>query len=525
MINSFYDVAVIGAGPAGLTAALAANERKAKTLLVEREENLGGNLKQNIHDGFGLLRFGKKLTGPEYAHILVSQLLESNVEIARQTFVTKIEKHPFGFSLTLVNSNGIIKTACKSIVFACGSRELTSRQIGIHGRHSAGIFTAKTIQYYINILGKMPGKRCVIFGSNDAGLIMARRLKLEGAEVLGVYEAKPAASGLKHNVYQCLKDFDIPLFTKKTITRVLGEERLNAVEISSVDENMIPIQGTEEIIKCDTLILSAGLIPENELMDVFNLPLDKRTKGPVADQHNMTMLEGIFCCGNALFENNLTDFVSESGYTAGQAAAKWALKGWTSLKKNENEGFHYAEIKADNSLMYVVPQHLNLDTLSSSTILCFRSKKDLGKSLLLITLDGIEIFRKVYQRLCPPEMERIIMDFTSLNIKKGSLINFSLLPAERKYEEIDFTKAETISPGSSLTTTVHTIFPEVPVLPVKIKGEVPKDKINMIIRELSDVMISERIGIGETIAANILGTGCDIIATSNKLKEISRKSA
>jgi len=319
---------------------------------------------------------------------------------------------------------------------------------------------------------------------------------------------------------------------------VLGEERLNAVEISSVDENMIPIQGTEEIIKCDALILSPDLIPENELMEIFNLPLDERTKGPVADQHNMTMLEGIFCCGNALFENNLTDYVSESGDLAGQAAAKWALKGWTSMRKNGNESFlhaqaaqaaseiislrtttegSHAEIKADDSLMYVVPQRLNLDTLSPSTLLCFRSKKDMGKSLLSITLDGIEIFKKVYSRLRPPEIERIVLDFTDMNIKKGSLINFSLLPLQQEYEENDLEKEELLSPILSLTTTVRTIFPKVPVLPVKIKGEVPKEKIKMIIRELSDVMISERIGIGETVAGNILGTGCDVIATSNKL--------
>jgi thioredoxin reductase len=420
MITS-YDVIVIGAGPAGLAAALASDGRGAKTLLVEREAHFGGILKQCIHDGFGLVRFGEKLSGPEYAHRFTNLIPKSGVETAAFTFVSRIEKCQTGFLLTLVNSSGVIKTECKSITLACGCRERTSRQIGIHGRHCAGILTAGTAQYYTNILGKLPGKRCVILGSGDIGLIMARRLKLEGAQVLGVYEAKPAASGLLRNVYQCLEDFDIPLYTSKTVTRVFGEGRVNAVEISSVDENMTPVSGTEQIIECDALILSVGLIPENELAQSLGVPLDVRTRGPVTDQNYMTMTDGVFCCGNALHVNDLVDYVSESGEIAGQFAAQFAQ---AQFERS------FAEVKTDGSLLYIVPQRLNVNKLNVPVIFYFRSGKEMGKTRLTVTLDEKEFFTKTYPRLRPPEMERLEQDFKNMNIAQGSVINFSLSEAE-----------------------------------------------------------------------------------------------
>jgi len=424
MLTNFYDVIIIGAGPAGLAAALAADEYGTKTLLIERDANLGGILKQCIHDGFGVIKFGEKLTGPEYAHRYVSKLSKSNVEVAALTFVTKITKQPFGFSLTLVNTDGIVNTACKSIVFACGCRERTSRQIGIHGRHAAGVITAGTAQYYTNVLGKMPTKRCVILGSGDIGLIMARRLKLEGADVVGVYEAKPSTSGLLRNIYQCVEDFNIPLFTGKTVTRVFGEGRLNAVEITSVDENMEPIPDTEEIIECDALILSVGLIPENELAEGLNISINKNTKGPVTDQEYMTMLDGAFCCGNALHVNDLVDYVSDSGEAAGHAAAMWASSGWINAHKSGNRSF--AEVTTDDNLLYIVPQRINVNRVIAPTTFYFRSNKEMGKSLLSVTLNGNEIYRKIYPRFRPPEMERLVLDFEELIINSGSTVNFSL---------------------------------------------------------------------------------------------------
>jgi len=409
------DVAVIGGGPAGLAAALAADKNGARTMLIEREAKLGGILKQCIHDGFGLVRFGEKLSGPEYAQRFISQISDSCLSFATLTFVSRIKRAESGFILTLVNRNGIINVECNSIIFACGCRERTSRQIGIHGRHTAGVFTAGTAQYYTNILGKMPTKRCVILGSGDIGLIMARRLTLEGAQVIGVYEAKPAASGLTRNVYQCLEDYNIPLHTSKTVTRLFGTGRINAVEVSSVDNNMEPIPGTEQIIECDALILSVGLIPENELAESLDIPMDSRTKGPVSDQHCMTMADGVFCCGNALHVNDLVDYVSESGEAAGQAAALW-----------RSEKREFAEIICDDRLLYAVPQKLNVANLDSPVIVYFRSKDEMCKARLTVTLDGKELYAKTYPRLRPPEMERLELDFKAMNVKAGSIVKMAL---------------------------------------------------------------------------------------------------
>lgn len=415
MTAAYYDVAVIGAGPAGLAAALAADGQGAKVVLIEREARPGGILKQCIHDGFGLVRFGEKLSGPEYAHRFIEKLPHTDIDTLTLTYVTGIEKRPDGFDITVVNRDGVSTAACKSIVLACGCRERTSRQIGVHGRHCAGVFTAGTAQYYTNILGKMPTKRCIILGSGDIGLIMARRLKLEGADVVGVYEAKPTASGLMRNVYQCLEDFSIPLHTSKTATRVFGDGRLSAVEISDVDENMVPIKGTEQVIKCDALILSVGLIPENELAESLGIPLDARTKGPVCDQSCMTMTDGVFCCGNALHVNDLVDYVSESGEAAGRAAAAYSPR-----------ERRFAEVKADESLLYVVPQRIDLRELDAPVIVYFRSAADMDKTKLSVTAGGREIFKKTYARLRPPEMERAEIDFSKAGLEPGSSIGFLL---------------------------------------------------------------------------------------------------
>jgi thioredoxin reductase len=419
MKTAYFDVAVIGGGPAGLAAALAADECGAKTLLIEREAELGGILKQCVHDEFGLARFGEKLTGPEYTHRFIRRIPESGVETAVFTFVSRVENKHNDFELTLVNRDGVILATCKSIVLACGCRERTPRQTGIHGAYPAGIFTAGTAQYFTNILGKIPGKRCVILGSGDIGLIMARRLKLEGAEVLGVYEARPSANCLIHNINQCLDDFDIPLHTGKTVTRVFGEGRVTAVEITSVDTNMIPVPGTEQIIECDALILSAGLIPENELAESLGVPLDARTMGPVTDQNHMTMIDGVFCCGNALHINDLVDYVSESGESAGRAAANYAADKSMGPRS-------FAEMNADDSLIYTVPKKLNVNALNGPAVIFFRSKRDMGMTRLTVTSNGNETYRKIYPRLRPAEMERLELDFHKMNIRSGNIIRFSL---------------------------------------------------------------------------------------------------
>lgn len=326
-----YDVTVIGGGPAGLAAAISACDNGAKTLVIEREERLGGMLKQCIHDGFGLSRFGERLAGPEYVERFMKTLYEKDIDVCLRTFVTRVEKLGEGFCVVVVSSEGLKKIHTKTLVLATGCRERSAKQVFIHGTRPAGVFTAGTAQHFTNRLGVLPTKRCVILGSGDIGLIMARRLTLEGAEVLGVYEINPTPSGLTRNIHQCLHDYDIPLHLSHTVTRVFGADRLEAVEITEVDKNLKPIKGTEQRVECDALIVSVGLIPENELAESIGVTLDYHTKGPVCDGQLMTSVPGVFSCGNALHVNDLVDFVSASGEEAGKNAALFAKKrsiGW-----------------------------------------------------------------------------------------------------------------------------------------------------------------------------------------------------
>ena len=410
------DVLIIGGGPAGLAAAIAARKNGAEVLLLEREARLGGILKQCIHDGFGLVRYGEKLSGPEYAGRFIDEFRALEIKALTLTFVTRIEKKQEGFLITAVNREGLEQIHTKALILATGCRERTAKQVSIHGTRPAGVFTAGTAQHFTNLLGLLPTKKCVILGSGDIGLIMARRLTLEGAEVLGVYEAKPTPSGLTRNLHQCLHDFDIPLYLSHTVTRVFGQDRLSAVEIMQVDERMNPIPGTAQRVECDALILSVGLIPENELAEGLGVVIDPKTKGPLCDAGLMTSVPGVFSCGNALHVNDLVDYVSQSGETAGQNAARYDPHREQTL----------IPVTAGEGLLYAVPQRLDLQSDNSAVTLYFRSRQNLGRCRLVITADGRELFTQNYPFLRPPEMERLTLDLSDRGLTAETEIKLEI---------------------------------------------------------------------------------------------------
>lgn len=422
-----YDLIVIGAGPAGMAAAYAARENGAeKILLVERDTEKGGILGQCIHNGFGLHCFKEELTGPEYAARFADMVEGTDIEFRPDTMVLDIacDEEGDAKNVTMVGKGtGYTVEKTKTVILAMGCRERTAGAISIPGTRPAGVLTAGAAQRYVNIEGVMPGHRVVILGSGDIGLIMARRMTLEGAKVLACVEVMPYSGGLSRNIVQCLDDFDIPLYLSHTVTEIRGRDRVSQVVVSRVDENRMPIPGTEITFDCDTLLLSVGLIPENELTRQAGIEIDPRTKGAIVNEEMETSLPGVFACGNVVHVHDLVDYVSEESERAGRGAAKYLKNG---KKRNAKEDI---TLSVSGAVSYTVPQMIKRNCDEDKIKIFFRVKSVLGRSEITVSgKDGAVVSFK-RERMAPGEMESITVPFEK--IKGETTLTVSATEAER----------------------------------------------------------------------------------------------